>query len=76
MDDLQAPVHRASITVQSIIDTHTRVSEEFARAHKADKMPAIDSLDAIKEHAQRFFNDATLKNLQTSLLEDATAADN
>ena len=75
MDALQAPVHRASVTVQSIIDTHTRVSEEFARAHKADKMPAIDSLDVIKEHAQRYFNDATLKNQQTSLLEDATAAD-
>ena len=38
-------------------------------------MPPINALDNIKKHAQRTFYDATLKNMQTQLLDEATAAD-
>ena len=48
--------------VQSVKDTYDWMGTEFRRANK--QLPALDQLETIKEHAQRFYADATLKNLK------------
>lgn len=65
------PYH--SVTVQSVKDTYDWMGTEFRRANK--QLPALDQLETIKEHAQRFYADATLKNLKMDLLDEAPPED-
>ena len=73
--DSDSDPHSGSATVRSIRNAHRTVTAEFIREHKEAQMPPINALENIKKHAQRTFYDATLKNMQTQLLDETSAAD-
>lgn len=68
LDTIDSNPH-GSLSVTAVADAYSFISSEFARAHK--QLPEINCLEVIKEHAQRHYADAILKNLKSDMLAEA-----
>ena len=63
-----------SLTVRSIKETYNTIATSFRNVGKLN-MPLLTELETVTEHAQRFYADALLKELQHDLLQAAPHAD-